>query len=165
MFMEKCAKCEKELLWNERKLVFWNKQLKKGYIKWMALGSPYFGKDKKFPEYTGKKLCQECAIDIFEEAMLRTATQYDIQQKDGATSDTLENSITQTPIIQMKHEDFVDLKEFLTKSGVVMSAINCPKCNKMNDIPEQGKLLICKHCGNPIKPKDIHEKLKELLKK
>jgi hypothetical protein len=34
----------------------------------------------------------------------------------------------------------------------------------MNDIPETGKLLICKHCGNPIKPKDIHEKVKELTK-
>jgi DNA-directed RNA polymerase subunit RPC12/RpoP len=136
--MEKCAKCEKELLWNEAKLVFWNKQLKKGYIKWMVFGSPYFGKERKIPEYEGKKLCQDCAIDVFEDAM------------------------SQTPALQIKGENFADLKKFLTESGIVMPAINCTKCDKMNDIPETGKLLICKHCGNPIKIKDIHEKIKKI---
>jgi DNA-directed RNA polymerase subunit RPC12/RpoP len=136
--MENCAKCEKELLWNEQKMVFWNKQLKKGYIRWMAFGSPYFGKERKIPKYEGKKLCQNCAIDVFEEAM------------------------SQTPALQIKGEDFADLKKSFTESGISITAFNCSKCDKMNDIPETGKLLICKHCGNPIKPKDIHEKIKEL---
>jgi DNA-directed RNA polymerase subunit RPC12/RpoP len=162
--MEKCAKCGKELLWNERKLVFWNKQLKKGYIRWMVLGSPYFGQDKKFVEYTGKKLCQDCAVSVFEEAMLQTPTQYDEQQKNGSNNDTLESNKSQTLSIQIKGESFADLKETLTKNGIILSAFNCPKCDKMNDIPEQGKLLICKHCGNPIKPKDIYEKLREVTK-
>jgi hypothetical protein len=45
-----------------------------------------------------------------------------------------------------------------------MSAVNCPKCNDMNDIPEKGKVLICKHCGDPIKPKDIYEKIEKITK-
>ncbi|MCL2172155.1 MAG: hypothetical protein FWB84_00695 [Candidatus Bathyarchaeota archaeon] len=137
--MEKCAKCGKELLKHEEKMVFWNKQLQKGYIKWMVLGSQ-FGKKKEFPQYTGKKLCQDCAIDVFE------------------------NATTKTPALQIKGEDFAELKEAFTESGIVISAFNCPKCDKMNDIPKTGKLLICKHCGNPIKPKDIYEKIKELTK-
>ena len=137
--MGNCAKCGKELLWNEEKMVFWNKQLKKGYIKWMVPGFN-MGKKREFPEYTEKKLCQNCAIDVFE------------------------NAISQTPALQVKGEDFADLKATLTESGIVMSAFNCPKCDKMNDIPETGKLLICKHCGNPIKPKDIYEKIKEITK-
>ena len=136
--MENCAKCGKELLWNEEKMVFWNKQLKKGYIRWMGLGAPYFGKERKIPEYEGKKLCQDCAIDVFEDAM------------------------SKTPALQVKGEDFADLKKSLNESGIVISAFNCPKCDKMNDIPETGKLLIYKHCGNPIKPKDVHEKIKKL---
>ena len=135
--MENCAKCGKELLWNEEKMVFWNKQLKKGYIKWLVLGTK-FGKKREFPEYTGKKLCQDCAIDVFE------------------------NATAQTPALQLEGEDFADLIEALSESGIIMSACNCTKCDKMNDIPETGKLLICKHCGNPIKPKDIYEKLKKI---
>jgi len=126
-------------LWNEKKMVFWNKQLQKGYIKWMVPGFQ-FGKRKEFPEYMGKKLCQDCAIDVFE------------------------NATTQTPVIQIKGEDFADLKNSLKESGIIISAFNCPKCDKMNDIPETGKLLICKHCGNPIKTKDIYEKIKNMTK-
>lgn len=136
--MENCAKCGNELLWNEKKMVFWNMQLRKGYIKWMVMGSPYFGKQREFPEYEGKKLCQNCAIDVFEDAMSRT------------------------PIIQIKGEDFAGLKKAFVESGIVVSAFNCPKCNNMNDIPNEGKLLICKHCGNLIKPKNVREKIKEL---
>jgi len=138
--MENCAKCGKELLWNEKKLVFWNTQLKKGYIKWIALGSRYFGKEKEFPEYKGKKLCQNCAVAVFEDAM------------------------TQTPIISVIGKDFADLRKTLTESGIVMTAFNCTKCDQMNNIPKTGKLLICKHCGNPMKTKDIYEKIEELLK-
>jgi DNA-directed RNA polymerase subunit RPC12/RpoP len=137
--MENCAKCGKELLWNEEKMVFWNKQLKKGYIKWMGLGFN-FGKKREFPQYTGKKLCQDCAIAVFE------------------------NALVQTLDIAVKGEDFANLQESLVASGIVMSAFNCSKCDKMNDIPETGKLLICKHCGNPIKPNDIYEKIKEITK-
>lgn len=104
------------------------------------MGSPLFGKQKEFPQYAGKKLCQDCAIDVFEEAC------------------------SQTPTMQIKGEDFADLRKSLTESGIVVSAFNCPKCNGMNDIPETGKILICKHCGKPIKPKDIEEKIKELTK-
>jgi hypothetical protein len=63
--MENCARCGKKLLWNEEKLVFWNKQLKKGYIKWYVIGSRDVGKQKEFPQYTGKKLCQACACEVF----------------------------------------------------------------------------------------------------
>jgi len=138
--MGNCAKCGKELLWNEEKMVFWNKQLKKGYIKWMAFGASYFGKKLEIPEYEGKKLCQNCAIDVFEEAL------------------------SKIPTLKIAGEDFADLNKFLAESGIVMTTINCFKCDKMNDIPETGKLLICKHCGNPIKPKDIYEKIKKIAK-
>ncbi|MCL2134849.1 MAG: hypothetical protein FWH37_04760 [Candidatus Bathyarchaeota archaeon] len=138
--MGNCAKCGKELLWNEEKMVFWNKQLKKGYIRWMAFGASYFGKERKIPEYEGKKLCQDCAIDVFEAAVSRT------------------------PAIEIAGENFADLNQFLKASGIMMLAVNCPKCDKMNDIPETGKLLICKHCGKVIKPKDIHEKIEKMVK-
>jgi hypothetical protein len=59
--------------------------------------------------------------------------------------------------------DFSALKDEMTKGGLVMSAYNCPNCNAMVDIPETGKVLICKHCGTPIKPVDIFEKIKSLM--
>ena len=58
--MENCAKCGKELLWNEKKLVFWNMQLRRGYIRWMVMGSPLFGKQKDFPS-TPAKSCAKTA--------------------------------------------------------------------------------------------------------
>ena len=59
--------------------------------------------------------------------------------------------------------DFSSLKEVMTKGGVVMSSANCPNCNAMVEIPESGKVLICKYCGAPIKPVDIFERIKSLL--
>jgi DNA-directed RNA polymerase subunit RPC12/RpoP len=44
-----------------------------------------------------------------------------------------------------------------------MSSYNCPKCNAMLDIPEAGKVMICKYCGAPIKPVDIFDRIKSLL--
>ncbi len=132
-------------------MVFWNKQLKKGYINWYVIGSREMGKRKEFPQYTGKKLCQVCAHEIFtgETIATKAALASSQEKKLNASSD--------------EPADFAALRVFLTQNGVVMSAYNCPKCNGMVDIPENGKLLICSHCGSPIKPADIYEKIKALI--
>ncbi len=150
---ENCTRCGTELKWNERRLVFWNKQLKKGYIKWYVMGSPLMGKEKKFPEYQGKKLCQICAYEVF------TDEDYSAQRKSGhPPTGNLKTEGDQSSI-----SDFPALRNFLKRNGVVMAAFNCPKCNNMVDIPETGKLLICKHCGNPIKPTEVYEKIKSVI--
>jgi hypothetical protein len=59
--------------------------------------------------------------------------------------------------------DFSSLKDELAKGGVVMTTCKCPNCNAMVDIPETGKVLICKYCGTPIKAVDIFEKIKSLI--
>ncbi len=146
--MESCARCGKELAWHEQKMVFWNKQLKKGYIKWYVIGSSQMGKQKEFPQYTGKKLCQVCAYEVFL----------------GPSSDP-HNHVTNPKTVHPKGSiaDFASLRDFLKENGVIMSAYNCPKCSNMVDIPDNGKLLICKHCGNPIKPVEIFDKIKSLV--
>jgi DNA-directed RNA polymerase subunit RPC12/RpoP len=149
--MENCARCGKQLEWHEQKMVFWNKQLKKGYIKWYVIGSREMGKRKEFPQYTGKKLCQICAHEVFT----------GVNFSDNKPS--LDNQEKKIDAPQDAPADFASLRAFLTERGVVMSAYNCPKCSGMVDIPENGKILICKHCGNPIKPTDIYEKIKTLI--
>jgi len=155
---ETCARCGTELEWNERRLVFWNKHLKDGYIKWYVIGSRDMGRRKEFPEYKGKKLCQVCAYEVF------TGEDFsDIRKKGTPPKIVPKAEVAVVPQVEGKINDFTKLKETLTKSGVVMSAFNCPKCGKMQDIPTEGKLLICKHCGEPIKPQDIYEKIKQLM--
>jgi DNA-directed RNA polymerase subunit RPC12/RpoP len=150
--MEICARCGKELAWHEQRMVFWNKQLRKGYIKWFVVGSMQFGKRKEFPEYAGKKLCQLCADEVFNGPIFPGSKEAlpNIQEK--KKPQTAEDIV-----------DFASLRDFLKENGVIMSAFNCPKCGNMVDIPEDGKILICKHCGNPIKPTDILEKIKSLI--
>ena len=149
--MENCARCGKELAWHEQKMVFWNKQLRKGYIKWYVIGSSQMGQRKEFPQYTGKKLCQVCAHEVFLGTNFsETTVTPSSQEKRKGTA-------------QGPTADFAALREFLKENGVIMSAYNCPKCNNMVDIPETGKLLICKHCGNPIKPAEIADKIKTLM--
>ena len=146
--METCARCGKTLAWHEQKMVFWNKHLKKGYIKWYVIGSSQMGKRKEFPQYTGKKLCQVCAYDVFL----------------GPSSDSHIQETNPKPVASHKAVvDFVSLRDFLKENGVTMSAYNCPKCSNMVDIPVEGKLLICRHCGSPIKPAEIAEKIKPLV--
>ena len=59
--------------------------------------------------------------------------------------------------------DFSSLKDALKEGGIVMTAHKCPNCNGMVDIPEVGKVLICKYCGTSIKPVDIFERIKSLI--
>lgn len=59
--------------------------------------------------------------------------------------------------------DFSSLKEVMSNGGIVMTTCKCPNCNSMVDIPEAGKILICKYCGTPIKPVDIFEKIRSLI--
>lgn len=59
--------------------------------------------------------------------------------------------------------DFSSLKDAMSKGGLVMSTYKCPNCNGMVDIPEAGKVLLCKYCGTPIKPVDIFEQIKSLI--
>ncbi len=150
--MENCARCGKELLWNERRMVFWNKQLKKGYIKWYVIGSRDVGKRKEFPELKGKKLCQACAYAVFLGPLEQSKTPKPSKQRE------MPQTITSIEIA-----DFAALNCYLKDNGVVMSAFNCPKCNSMIDIPEEGKVLVCRHCGNPVKPADVYEKAKALI--
>ena len=63
-------------------------------------------------------------------------------------------------VLQATH---FELKDVIAKGGVVMTSCNCPKCSAMIDIPETGKVLICKYCGTPIKPIDIFEKIKSFI--
>ncbi|MCW4029916.1 MAG: hypothetical protein NWE92_09765 [Candidatus Bathyarchaeota archaeon] len=149
--MENCARCGKPLAWNEERMVFWNKQLKKGYMRWFVVGSMQMGKRKEFPEYKGKKLCQLCAHEVF------------LSAPDSYNSPQVTPQATASVSAEDAAADFASLRAFLTQNGVVASAFNCPKCNNMVDIPEAGKLLICKHCGNPIKAADIYEKIKALI--
>jgi primosomal protein N' len=51
----------------------------------------------------------------------------------------------------------------MESGGIIMSAYNCPKCNGILEIPENGKVLFCQYCGTPIKPVDIFERIKEFL--
>jgi ribosomal protein S27AE len=153
--MESCARCGKELAWHEQRMVFWNKQLRKGYIKWFVIGSMQFGKRKEFPEYTGKKLCQLCADEVFNGPASP-------ETKEASLKET-ENKKPQTNSTSTNISNFVSLQEFLKENGIIMSAYNCPKCSNMVDIPDKGKILICRHCGNPIKPTDIFEKIKSLI--
>ncbi len=153
--MENCARCGKELAWNEQKMVFWNKQLKKGYIKWFVIGSMQFGKRKEFPQYKGKKLCQLCAHEVFNGPIVAEAKE--------ALPSRQEQEKSQSVNISGAIVNFASLRVFLKENGVVMSAYNCPKCGNMVDLPENGKILICKHCGNPIKPTEIAEKIKPLI--
>lgn len=59
--------------------------------------------------------------------------------------------------------DFSSLKDVMSKGGLVMATYKCPNCNGMVDIPEAGKVLMCKYCSTPIKPVDIFEKIKSLM--
>ncbi|MCW4001156.1 MAG: hypothetical protein NWE93_13060 [Candidatus Bathyarchaeota archaeon] len=146
---ETCARCGKTLEWHERKMVFWNKHLKKGYIRWYVIGSREWGSRKDFPQYMGKKLCQVCAHEVFTGENYTSAE----PQQEPQASLPSDESIA----------DFTALWALLDKQEVVGSAFKCPKCSGMLEIPKKGKLLICSHCGEPIKPADIYEKIKPLL--
>jgi hypothetical protein len=128
-------------------MAFWNKQLKKGYIKWYVIGSRDMGKRKEFPELKGKKLCQACVYAVF------LGPSDHSRQPDQAVAAQIGADIA----------DFVTLNRFLKDNGVIMSAFNCPKCNNMVDIPAEGKVLVCRYCGAPIKPMDVYEKVKNLI--
>lgn len=54
--MDNCAKCGKELVWNERH-AYWNRQLRHGYLD-------IYRVKKECPDYKDKKLCKSCALTL-----------------------------------------------------------------------------------------------------
>jgi hypothetical protein len=233
--MGNCAKCGAELDWHEQHMVFWNSHLKKGYIKWLVIGSSQFGARKEFPQFAGKKLCQSCAYELFSfgavcpecgkrgthkctpsadkklcsKCAFSSKTTIEPEKAPGTNimglitgNSTMDNSSMERWVCAKKFDinnrlsfaedcssytalleyekkcasgeigsepdpveaiaDFFALKAVLTKNGLIMSACNCPKCGGIVDIPENGKVLTCKHCGTIIKPVDILEKIKSL---
>jgi len=60
--------------------------------------------------------------------------------------------------------DFSSLKDVMVRGGLVMTTYNCPNCGGMINIPETGQVLVCKYCGIQIKPVDIFEKIKSLIR-
>ena len=216
-------------------MVFWNSHLKKGYIKWLVIGSSQFGIRKDFPQFTGKKLCQSCAYELFNfgavcpecgkrgshkctpnadkkicskcafssktaiepeksrgtnimgiisgnaamdnSSMERwvCAKKFDINNRLSFAEDcpdyikqseyekkrpSREIGNAHEPVMAM--QNFSALKAMLTKNGLIMTVCNCPKCSGKVDIPENGKILVCRHCGTPIKPVDLFERIKSL---
>ena len=133
-------------------MVFWNKQLTQGYIRWYVIGSSKWGRRRDFPEYAGKKLCTTCAHALFSSAF----------ESEGEEELSEEEEITASTDLRTTLTDFISLRNFLDEAGIVAEAFACPKCGGMLDIPTKGKLLICKHCGEPIKPADIYDKIKHL---
>jgi len=62
-----CAKCGKELSWVicNSSVGYWNNQLRRGYLD---IAKTLMGSTKhriELPELKGKKLCVDCAIDIY----------------------------------------------------------------------------------------------------
>ena len=110
---------------------------------------------KSSREYTGNKLCELCADEIFH-----VPASPDSHETLPCSQ---EKAKSQPVNISGAIVDFASLKVFLKEKGVVMSVYNCPKCGKMVDVPENGQILICKYCGNPIKPTEIAEKIKSLI--
>jgi hypothetical protein len=59
--------------------------------------------------------------------------------------------------------DFSSLRETLQQGGIVMTTFKCPQCSATQELPETGKVIVCRYCGTPIRPVDIFEKIKTLL--
>ncbi len=73
--MGNCAKCGKELSWVicNTAVGYWNNQLRKGYLD---LPKGLMGNTKhrmELPEFKGKKLCIDCATDIYFGQQFRDA--------------------------------------------------------------------------------------------
>ena len=92
----------------------------------------------------------------FAEDCLSYITQSEYEKKHAS------GEIDSAPEPLPKIATFSELKNVLTKTGLIMSACKCPKCSAMVDIPEIGKVLVCRHCGTPIKPADIFKRIKSL---
>jgi hypothetical protein len=65
--MSACARCGKGLGLAERNTVFWNNQLKEGYIK-ASFGMLFECRERKeYLELKGKKICANCCREVYDE--------------------------------------------------------------------------------------------------
>ncbi len=158
--MEPCARCGKQLNFNEERQVFWNHQLKEGYIKAGRI-MPFKCKERKeFPQLKGKKICNICFLEIYEgnRPVINTP---ETKIAEGKNTQGSVSKPANAPVQIIL--DFSSLKDVMAKGGVVMTTYKCPNCNGTVKIPEADKVLVCEYCGTQIKPVDIFEKLKALI--
>jgi len=60
--------------------------------------------------------------------------------------------------------DFSWLTEFMKKGGYVLTTFNCPRCGAAVNLPEEGEVLKCEHCGSTVYAFDVIKRIKELMK-
>ncbi|MEM2951166.1 MAG: hypothetical protein QXV52_08730 [Nitrososphaeria archaeon] len=51
--------------------------------------------------------------------------------------------------------DFSWLKSLLDRGGIVLTTVKCPSCGGILDIPNEGKFIKCKYCGQTIFVEDV----------
>jgi ribosomal protein S27AE len=59
--------------------------------------------------------------------------------------------------------DFQVLREYMEKGGLILSKTKCPICGGSIILPDNGKQIRCKHCGNVILAQDIFDKIQSLI--
>jgi DNA-directed RNA polymerase subunit RPC12/RpoP len=58
--------------------------------------------------------------------------------------------------------DFKWLKELIDKGGVVVTAVKCPSCGGIVDIPKEGNFVKCEHCSQTLYVEDVVGIIKKL---
>jgi hypothetical protein len=61
--------------------------------------------------------------------------------------------------------DFSSIREYLDKGGFVLTTVKCPQCGAGIELPKEGNLTKCQHCGSQVYAQDVFDKLKGLLSK
>jgi hypothetical protein len=107
--MVQCAKCGIELSSKEESKT-WNHQLKRGYLMAPILVYTIYsfsGNESEFPEYKGKKLCEDCAMSLFGHKKISANDAPLLQCKDAS----------------LTNKDFHHQKESLLISDMIMALV------------------------------------------
>jgi len=150
---ETCALCGKTLDWRERNTVYWNRQLRDGYVKIVG------NKREECPEFKDKRLCLSCAwYELPFHHALKQGRRIVVISDEVMTADGVPKHIQKVSLIAEKYGYVFKQQSILGPNAFMMTFekivtttnetnyINCKYCNTRYDANQYFK---CPQCGSP----------------
>ncbi|MEM3886767.1 MAG: hypothetical protein QXO82_06880 [Candidatus Methanomethylicia archaeon] len=149
------------LILTNRRIIFYDLELERILSSGIAL-TAVTGISIEENVLIGKELCNVLKLSVGSDVCLIDILEGHFDVKDVAEA-LLKLRAREMLRANIVEGDFSWLKSLLDRGGIVLTTVKCPSCGGILDIPNEGKFIKCKYCGQTIFVEDVINIIREVI--